>query len=76
MSHEMRITFGGGKRVAVDYGDHHIETDQSPKYGGEGSAPEPFDLFLASLGACAGVYVLGFCGSRDLPTDEIRLVQR
>jgi ribosomal protein S12 methylthiotransferase accessory factor len=51
-------------------------TDQSPRGGGEGSAPEPFALFLASLGTCAGIYVLNFCRQRGLPTEGIRLVQR
>jgi putative redox protein len=44
--------------------------------GGGGSAPTPFWLFLASLGTCAGIYVLGFCRQRGLPTDGIRLVRR
>jgi ribosomal protein S12 methylthiotransferase accessory factor len=41
--------------------------------GGENSAPSPFDLFLASLGTCAGYYVLAFCQRKSLPTDEITL---
>jgi len=53
-----------------------VATDQPAGKGGEGSAPTPFATFLASLGTCAGIYVLGFCRQRNLPTDGIRLVQR
>ena len=73
---EMAITFPGGKRVDAEVGDHMIRTDQSAFGGGDGSAPEPYMLFLASLGTCAGIYVLGFCQSRGLPTEGVRLVQR
>jgi ribosomal protein S12 methylthiotransferase accessory factor len=40
------------------------------------SAPTPYSLFLASLGPCAGIYVLGFCKQRNLPTEGIKLIQR
>ena len=53
-----------------------MHTDQPPQGGGDGAAPTPFATFLASLGACAGIYVLGFCRQRGLATDGIRLVQR
>jgi len=73
---EMTVTFPGGLRVDAAFGDHVVHTDQSLKGGGEGSAPTPFMLFLSSIATCAGVYVLGFCRQRELPTDGIRLVQR
>lgn len=72
---EMVISFPGGKRVDATYGDMLIKTDQSPRGGGEGSAPEPFTLFLASLGTCAGIYVLSFCQQRGLPTENIHIRQ-
>ena len=50
---EMTVTFPGGRRVNASYGDFEIATDQSPDHGGDASAPEPFDLFLASLATCA-----------------------
>jgi ribosomal protein S12 methylthiotransferase accessory factor len=53
-----------------------VQTDQPVKYGGEGSAPSPYDYFLASIGTCAGIYVLKFCEKRNIPTGEISLVQR
>ncbi len=73
---EMTVSFPGGKRVTAHFAGFDILTDQSLKYGGDASAPEPFDLFLASLATCAGIYVLGFCAKRDIPTEGIRLVQR
>jgi len=75
MKSEMIITFGGGKKVNTEFGDFTIRTDQSLHAGGEGSAPEPFSLFLASIGTCAGIFVLSFCQSRGIPTDDIRIVQ-
>lgn len=73
---EMAITFPGGARVDAGFGPYTVRTDQPPQAGGEGSAPAPFSLFLASIGTCAGIYVLGFCRQRGLPTDGIRIVQR
>lgn len=72
----LEITFPGGKRVDAHDGRFTIKTDQSVNGGGEGSAPEPYTLFLASLGTCAGIYVLGFCQNRDIPTKGIKLVQK
>jgi putative redox protein len=73
---EYVIDFPGGARVDAHFGPYIVKTDQPPSGGGEGSAPTPFSLFLASLGACAGIYVLGFCRQRGLPTDGIRIIQR
>lgn len=70
-----RVEFPGGKRVDAVVGDHVIHTDQSQEHGGQGSAPEPFDLFLGSLATCAGVYVLGFCQARGLSTEGLWLSQ-
>src|SRR5678815_910956 len=70
------VSFPGGKRVDAQAGNFKIATDQPIEDGGEGSAPAPFTLFLASLGTCAGLYVLGFCKSRGIPSDGIRLIQR
>lgn len=63
---KMDITFPGGARVDASFRGFTVETDQSERGGGEGSAPQPFDLFLASLGTCAGYYALRFLESRDL----------
>lgn len=71
-----RIAFPGGKRVDAEVGRHLVRTDQPVENGGEGSAPEPFALFAASIGTCAGLYVLAFCTARDLPTEGLALHER
>jgi uncharacterized OsmC-like protein len=73
MSDRLEVFFPGGKRVDIRVGSHTVETDQSFKAGGEASAPEPFDLFLASIASCAGIYALNFCRSRDIPTEGLGL---
>lgn len=69
---EMIIDFPGGQRVDAHFKGFTVPTDQPPA----AAAPAPFDLFLASIGTCAGIYVLGFCQQRGLPTDGIQIVQR
>ena len=68
--------FPGHKRVDAVMDGYVIHTDQQAKYGGDASAPAPFDYFLASIGTCAGFYVLSFCDERKIPTEGISLVQR
>jgi len=63
---DMEIYFPGGKRVYADHDGFTIETDQPVDDGGDGSAPAPFDLFLASIGTCAGIYALGFMQQRGI----------
>lgn len=72
---EMIIDFPGGARVDAHFGPFTVATDQRPEGGGEGLAPMPFEVFLSSIGTCAGIYVLGFCRQRNLPTDGIRIIQ-
>ncbi len=69
---EMTISFPGGMRVDAHVGPHVIRTDQPP----EASAPTPFVHFLASIGTCAGVYVLGFCRQRGVDPAGIRITER
>lgn len=73
---EMVIDFPGGARVDAHFGPYDILTDQPPQGGGLGMAPTPFATFLASIGTCAGIFVLSFCRQRGIPTDGIRLIQR
>lgn len=73
---EMKISFPGGARVDAQYGPYAIRTDQPVHAGGEDSAPAPFALFLASIGTCAGIYILGFCRRRGLPTEGMEITQR
>ena len=73
---DMTISFPGGARVDASFGPYTVRTDQPPQGGGEGSAPTPFAMFLAAIGTCAGIYVLGFCQQRGLPTEGITIAQR
>lgn len=73
MSKVIEVSFPGGKRVDARIDGMHIQTDQSRRYGGNGSAPEPFQLFLASIATCAGIYAWQFCQSRHLPTEGLDL---
>ena len=69
----MEITFPGGVAVNTEYNGFTTMTDQPEANGGANSAPSPFNLFLSSLGACAGFYALSFCQQRDIDTTERRL---
>jgi putative redox protein len=69
---EMIIDFPGGSRVDAHFGSFTVATDQPPA----ATAPSPFEIFLSSIGTCAGIYILGFCQSRHLPTEGIRIVER
>ena len=73
---EMTIEFPGGAKVDAHVGKFTIKTDQPVIGGGQDSAPSPFTVFLASIGACAGIYVLGFCQQRGIPTQGLRIIQR
>ncbi len=70
------VTLPGGRRVDAQVGHHLIRTDQPVDNGGQDSAPSPFDVFLASIGACAGIFVQGFCAKRGIPFEDIRLVEQ
>ena len=71
----MEITFDGGKVITAHLKGHAIRTDQTEKNGGGNSAPAPFDLFLASIGTCAGIYVKSFCDQRQIPAENIKIKQ-
>jgi putative redox protein len=71
----MEITFDGGKVVSAHSHGHIIKTDQPLISGGQNTAPSPFELFLASIGTCAGIYVKSFCDNRKIPTENIRIIQ-
>jgi putative redox protein len=69
---EMIIDFPGGSRVDAHFEGFTVATDQPP----EPTAPSPFEYFLASIGTCAGIYVVGFCRKRNIPTEGIRIVEQ
>jgi ribosomal protein S12 methylthiotransferase accessory factor len=72
---EMEIFFDGNKKVNANFNGIIIKTDQPLQGGGDGTAPAPFDLFLASIGTCAGIYVKGFCDQRGISSDGIKIIQ-
>ena len=69
----IEVNFPGGKRVDGKIENMIIKTDQPIKDGGEGSAPEPFQLFLMSIATCAGIYALDFCQTREIETKDMTL---
>jgi len=69
----MQIEFPGGRQVDALHEGFWIRTDQPVAEGGGGAAPSPFDLFLASIGTCAGFYVLRFFQQRNLDTAGLSL---
>jgi ribosomal protein S12 methylthiotransferase accessory factor len=71
----MEIIFEGGKVVTAYSHGHIIKTDQPVHSGGQNSAPSPYELFLASIGTCAGIYVKSFCDNRNIPTENIKIIQ-
>jgi putative redox protein len=71
----MEVTFEGGKVVTAHINGHVIKTDQPLDNGGGNTAPAPFELFLASIGTCAGIYVKSFCDRREIPTEGIKIIQ-
>jgi len=73
---EMKISFEGKKKVNAEFNGQIIATDQPLQAGGDGTAPAPFTLFLASIGTCAGIYVKSFCDQRNISTDEIFITQK
>ena len=73
---EIVVRLPGGRRVDAQLGRHRVLTDQPRDNGGEDSAPSPFQLFLTSLGTCAGIFIQGFCAKRGIPYEDIRVIER
>ena len=69
---EMMIDFPGGSRVDAHFGPFTVATDQTQS----SSAPSPFDVFLSSIGTCAGIYVLGFCMKHGLSIEGIKILEK
>lgn len=69
----IEVRFPGGVRVEAVSGGFSVLTDQPASAGGGGTAPSPFDLFLASVASCAGSYALRFCQERGLSTRGLRV---
>ena len=71
---EMKIEFPGGQKVNALFNDHQVKTDQPIESGGDGTAPDPFSTFLASIGTCTGIYILRFCQKRKINTENLSLM--
>ena len=71
----LEVGFPGNRKVSAKVRQFEVVTDQPVHGGGNDTAPSPFELFLASLGTCAGIYVKGFCLQRGISTDGMRIIQ-
>ena len=72
---EIKVNYLDNLRQEAKFDDFSVIADQPIRYKGDGSAPGPFDYFLASSALCAAYFVKVYCASRDIPTDNIRLSQ-
>ena len=72
---EIKVNFLENLRLEAKFDDFTVTTDQPIRYKGDGSAPSPFDYFLASSALCAAYFVKVYCLARDIPTEDIRLSQ-
>ncbi|WND03907.1 OsmC domain/YcaO domain-containing protein [Temperatibacter marinus] len=72
---EITVNFLDNLRLEAKFDDFTVITDQPIRYKGDGTAPSPFDYFLASSALCAAYFVKVYCLARDIPTDDIRVSQ-
>ncbi|MFM7811872.1 MAG: OsmC domain/YcaO domain-containing protein [Acinetobacter junii] len=72
---EIKVNYLDNLRQEAKFDDFTVIADQPIRYKGDGSAPGPFDYFLASSALCAAYFVKVYCAARDIPTDNIRLSQ-
>ncbi|MES3040983.1 MAG: OsmC domain/YcaO domain-containing protein [Pseudomonadota bacterium] len=72
---EIKVNFLDNLRLEAKFDDFTVIADQPIRYKGDGSAPGPFDYFLASSALCAAYFVKLYCQTRNIPTDNIRLSQ-
>jgi putative redox protein len=70
---KFKATFPGNKKVDVEFDKYTVNTDQKKTYGGDDTAPEPFNIFLSSIASCAGIYAVSFCEIRKLDTSSMFL---
>lgn len=72
---EINVNYLDNLRIEAKFDEFTVIADQPIRYKGDGSAPGPFDYFLASSALCAAYFVKVYCNARDIPTDNIRLSQ-
>jgi uncharacterized OsmC-like protein len=75
MEMKYNINFAGNKKVDAHFRGFTLKSDQPVADGGDNTAPSPLEIFLASIGMCAGFYIIAFCQSRSIPTDNITMTQ-
>jgi putative redox protein len=75
MEMKYNIKFAGNKKVEAHFRGFTVKSDQPVADGGDNAAPSPLEIFLASIGMCAGFYIVAFCQSRSIPTDNITMTQ-
>ncbi|WP_028575751.1 OsmC family protein [Desulfonatronovibrio hydrogenovorans] len=73
MNGQIKVVFHQGAKISAEVDRWKIVTDQPEKDGGQDSAPNPFQFFLASLATCAGYYALSFCRKREISTKGLSL---
>lgn len=72
---KIEIILDDNKKVNAHINDFIVKTDQPKEKGGDDTNPTPFDLFLASIGTCTGIYIKLFCEKRNISTNEIKVIQ-
>jgi putative redox protein len=72
---KIEVSLLDGVKVSASIANHKIISDQKTNDGGSNTAPNPFEYFLSSLAMCVGFYVNSFCKKRNIPTDEIKIIQ-
>ncbi|MET4163429.1 ribosomal protein S12 methylthiotransferase accessory factor [Marinobacterium sp. MBR-111] len=72
---EIKVNYLDNLRLEAKFDDFTVIADQPIRYKGDGSAPGPFDYFLASSALCAAYFVKVYCNARDISTENIRLSQ-
>ncbi|MCP3871544.1 MAG: osmotically inducible protein OsmC [Desulfobacteraceae bacterium] len=70
---KFKVTFPGNKKVDISFNNFEVKTDQAKKNEGDETAPEPFEIFLSSIAACAGIYAKSFCDTRKLDATDMHL---
>ena len=72
---QIKVKFLDNLRLEASFDDYKIITDQPIRYKGDGTAPSPFDYFLASSALCAAYFTKVYCKARNIPTEDIVLTQ-
>ncbi|CAM9950228.1 unnamed protein product, partial [Chrysoparadoxa australica] len=72
---QVNVRYLDNLRLEASFDDYTIMADQPVRYKGDGTAPSPYDYFLASSALCAAYFVKVYCNARDISTDDIRIIQ-